>query len=118
MLPLSCSARSSMARSAIGTAATSAWRSSSCTSPSVARRASRGGFGAPIVRDRMLSPPRSVGTPPADDIELSGKLCGLPLTKIGVVLGVNGERYLSHAHTAATLKHGRRPVELRLRHSD
>ena len=23
-----------------------------------------------------------------------------------VVLGVNGERYLSHAHTAATLKHG------------
>ena len=35
-----------------------------------------------------------------------------------VVLGVNGERYLSHAHTAATLKHGRRPVELRLRHSD
>ena len=35
-----------------------------------------------------------------------------------VVLGVNGERYLSHAHTAATLKHGRRPVELRLRHAD
>ena len=43
-----------------------------------------GGFGAPIVRDRMLSPPRSVGTPPADDIELSGKLCGLPLTKMDV----------------------------------
>ena len=35
-----------------------------------------------------------------------------------VVLGVNGERYLSHAHTTATLKHGKRPVMVRLRYQD
>ena len=35
-----------------------------------------------------------------------------------VVLGINGERYLSHAHTTATLKHGKRPVRVRLRYQD
>ena len=35
-----------------------------------------------------------------------------------VILGLNGERYLSHAHTTATLKHGRRPVTARLRYAD
>ena len=32
-----------------------------------------------------------------------------------LVLGVNGERFISHAHTVATLKHGRRPVQVRFR---
>ncbi|KAJ8599166.1 hypothetical protein CTAYLR_008566 [Chrysophaeum taylorii] len=35
-----------------------------------------------------------------------------------VVIGLNGERYLSHAHTTATLRHAKRPVHVRLRHSD
>ena len=48
----------------------------------------------------------------AGQAELAGVRLG------DVVLGVNGERYLSHAHTAATVQHGRRPVELRLRRSD
>lgn len=30
-----------------------------------------------------------------------------------VIVGVNGEKFLSHAHTVATLKHGRRPVTVR-----
>eukprot|EP00635_Sarcinochrysidales_sp_CCMP3193_P014145 CAMPEP_0118889448 /NCGR_PEP_ID=MMETSP1166-20130328/371_1 /TAXON_ID=1104430 /ORGANISM="Chrysoreinhardia sp, Strain CCMP3193" /LENGTH=565 /DNA_ID=CAMNT_0006828039 /DNA_START=115 /DNA_END=1812 /DNA_ORIENTATION=- len=34
------------------------------------------------------------------------------------VQGLNGERYLSHAHTAATLRHGKRPIDARLRHCD
>lgn len=34
------------------------------------------------------------------------------------VVGVNGERYISHAHTISTLKHGRRPIKLRLRFPD
>jgi len=32
-----------------------------------------------------------------------------------VVVGVNGERFISHAHTVATLKHGKRPVVMRFR---
>ena len=32
-----------------------------------------------------------------------------------LVVGVNGERFLSHAHTIATLKHGKRPVKIRMR---
>lgn len=32
-----------------------------------------------------------------------------------VVAGINGERFLSHAHTVATLKHGKRPVKVRFR---
>lgn len=35
-----------------------------------------------------------------------------------VVIGVNGEKYLSHAHTTATLRHHRRPLHVRFRHSD
>lgn len=31
------------------------------------------------------------------------------------VVGVNGERFISHAHTVATLKHGKRPVLVRFR---
>ena len=39
--------------------------------------------------------------------------------KVGcTLLGLNGERYLSHAHTSATLQYGKRPVKLRLRHCD
>ena len=34
------------------------------------------------------------------------------------VQGLNGEKYLSHAHTAATLRHARRPIAARLRHAD
>ena len=30
------------------------------------------------------------------------------------VVGINGEQYLSYAHTIATLQHGRRPVSVRL----
>mmetsp|Transcript_1407 Transcript_1407/g.1835 ORF Transcript_1407/g.1835 Transcript_1407/m.1835 type:complete len:536 (-) Transcript_1407:235-1842(-) len=32
--------------------------------------------------------------------------------------GINGEKYLSHAHTTATLRHGKRPILVRFRHSD
>ena len=32
-----------------------------------------------------------------------------------VVVGINGERALGHAHTVATLKHGKRPVAVRFR---
>jgi hypothetical protein len=32
-----------------------------------------------------------------------------------VVVGLNGEKYLGHAHTIASLKHGRRPVTVRFR---
>lgn len=32
-----------------------------------------------------------------------------------IVVGINGEKYLSHAHTVATLKHGKRPVTVRFR---
>ena len=32
-----------------------------------------------------------------------------------VVVGVNGERFISHAHTVATLRHGKRPVIVRFR---
>lgn len=32
-----------------------------------------------------------------------------------LVVGVNGERFISHAHAVATLKHGRRPVHVRFR---
>jgi hypothetical protein len=32
-----------------------------------------------------------------------------------MVVGVNGERFISHAHTVATLKHGKRPVVVRFR---
>jgi predicted metalloprotease with PDZ domain len=35
-----------------------------------------------------------------------------------VVVGINGERFLSHAHAVATLKHGRRPVTVRFRRPD
>jgi len=34
------------------------------------------------------------------------------------VQGLNGEKYLSHAHAAATLRHGKRPLTARLRHAD
>lgn len=34
------------------------------------------------------------------------------------VQGLNGEKYLSHAHCAATLRHAKRPLTARLRHSD
>ena len=32
-----------------------------------------------------------------------------------LVVGINGERFISHAHAVATLKHGRRPVHVRFR---
>lgn len=32
-----------------------------------------------------------------------------------LVMGINGERFISHAHAVATLKHGRRPVHVRFR---
>mmetsp|Transcript_32715 Transcript_32715/g.114955 ORF Transcript_32715/g.114955 Transcript_32715/m.114955 type:complete len:527 (-) Transcript_32715:51-1631(-) len=39
--------------------------------------------------------------------------------KVGcTLLGFNGERYLSHAHAAAVLQHGKRPVAVRLRFAD
>ena len=31
------------------------------------------------------------------------------------VVGINGEKFLSHAHTVSTLKHARRPVTVRFR---
>jgi len=34
------------------------------------------------------------------------------------VIGINGERYLGHAHVVATLKHGKRPMKMRLRFPD
>ena len=34
------------------------------------------------------------------------------------VVGINGERVISHAHTISTLKHGKRPIKLRLRFPD
>jgi len=34
------------------------------------------------------------------------------------IIGLNGERYLSHAHAAATLRHAKRPLAARLRHAD
>lgn len=34
------------------------------------------------------------------------------------VVGINGEEYLSHAHTVATLKHAKRPVTVRFRAPD
>lgn len=35
-----------------------------------------------------------------------------------VVIGLNGEKYLSHAHTTSTLKFAKRPVRVRFRHCD
>lgn len=35
-----------------------------------------------------------------------------------VILGINAEPYLSHAHTASTLRHAKRPIQVRMRHSD
>jgi len=35
-----------------------------------------------------------------------------------VVIGINGHKFLSHAHTAATLRHAKRPVSVRFRLSD
>lgn len=35
-----------------------------------------------------------------------------------VILGVNNQKYLSHAHTTATLRHAKRPIQVRFRHSD
>ena len=32
--------------------------------------------------------------------------------------GINGEKYLSHAHTTATLRHAKRPIRVRFRHAD
>ena len=34
------------------------------------------------------------------------------------VVGVNGELFISHAHTVSTLKHAKRPVSVRFRHMD
>ena len=31
------------------------------------------------------------------------------------VVGINGEKFLSHAHTISTLKHAKRPVTVRFR---
>jgi predicted metalloprotease with PDZ domain len=36
--------------------------------------------------------------------------------KVGcIILGVNGEKFISHAHTVATLKHAKRPVIVRFK---
>lgn len=35
-----------------------------------------------------------------------------------IVVGVNGEQFLSHAHTVTTLKHARRPVVVRFRYNN
>ena len=36
--------------------------------------------------------------------------------KVGnVVVGTNGEKYISHAHTVATVKHAKRPLQIRFR---
>ena len=48
---------------------------------------------------------------------------GLQCEKLGVrvgctVVGINGEHFLGHAHAVATLKHGRRPIHVRFRHTD
>ena len=51
-------------------------------------------------------------------VAVDGQAAAAGISPGCVVLGVNGEQYLSHAHTTATLIHGRRPVELRLRHAD
>lgn len=34
------------------------------------------------------------------------------------IIGVNGERFISHAHTVSTLRHAKRPVRVRFRHCD
>ena len=34
------------------------------------------------------------------------------------VIGVNGEKYISHAHTISTLKHAKRPLSVRFRRMD
>ncbi|CAM9721124.1 unnamed protein product [Choristocarpus tenellus] len=39
----------------------------------------------------------------------------LGITMGCVLLGLNGEEYLSHAHAVATLKHARRPLIARFR---
>jgi len=49
---------------------------------------------------------------PCSQAEAAGVVVGC------TVVGVNGERYINHAHTVATLKHGRRPVKLRMRFPD
>lgn len=33
-----------------------------------------------------------------------------------VVMGINGEKFISHAHAVATLKHGKRPVTVRFQY--
>jgi C-terminal processing protease CtpA/Prc len=34
------------------------------------------------------------------------------------IVGINGERFLSHAHTVSTLKHAKRPLTVRFRRLD
>jgi predicted metalloprotease with PDZ domain len=50
---------------------------------------------------------------------LSGGQAELAGVEVGcTVVGVNGERFISHAHTIATLQHGKRPIKMRLRFPD
>ena len=34
------------------------------------------------------------------------------------MVGINGERFLNHAHTVSTITHGKRPLKLRMRFPD
>ncbi|CAM9589136.1 unnamed protein product, partial [Scytosiphon promiscuus] len=47
--------------------------------------------------------------------EDAGQAMSLGIREGCTVVGINGEKYLSHAHTVATLKHAKRPVAVRFR---
>ncbi|CAN0022966.1 unnamed protein product [Ectocarpus sp. 13 AM-2016] len=50
--------------------------------------------------------------------EGAGQAVSLGVREGCKVVGINGEKYLSHAHTVATLKHAKRPVVVRFRLPD
>ena len=51
------------------------------------------------------------------NIVSGGESSRLGVTIGSIVVGVQGEKYISHAHTIATLKHSKRPVKVRFRKS-
>lgn len=61
------------------------------------------------------SPPSRALNPSVPSWVLAGQAQSLGVSEGCVVVGLNGEEYLSHAHTVATLKHARRPILVRFR---
>ena len=49
------------------------------------------------------------------NIQKDGISHSLGLTLGCIVIGINGEKFISHAHTVATLKHSKRPITVRFK---